>query len=165
MDGRDPTVSPLSSLGSTRVDRSCQAPNGGFRLDLAFAVSRDDGSSGSIEYHLYLARAEGLDAPLEVARQRNFTSDTSARVPISFILDERYAASPVCLQLQVTDSVGNVSVGSPYCLDPVEGANFAGLCRAGRRASGGAPVHAGTVLLVVGAWVGMRRRARRAQLG
>jgi hypothetical protein len=164
VDSRGPTVAPLSSLGSTRVDPSCQAPDGGFRLDLAFAVSQDDGTPGSIEYHLYLARAEGLPAPLEVARQRNFTSDASARVPISFVLDERYAATPVCLQLQVSDSVGNVTVGSPYCLDPVEGANFAGLCsvpRGGPRGpTDGPPVDAGVVLMCAALWVARRRRQR-----
>ncbi|MCA9577866.1 MAG: hypothetical protein R3B40_17785 [Polyangiales bacterium] len=160
VDMRAPTVAPLSSLGSTPVGPSCQAPEGGYRLDLAFPVSHDDGTPGSIEYHLYLARAEGLEAPVEVAVQRNFTADASARVPISFVLEGRYAESPICLQLQVSDSVGNVTVGSPYCLDPVEGANFAGLCTVGgpsSRSRPGAPLTAWTIVAL---GLALRRRTR-----
>lgn len=163
VDMRGPTISPLTFLGSTRVDPSCLAPEGGFRVDLTFAVSQDDGAAGSIEYHLYLARAEGLEAPVEVARQRNFTSDVSARVPVSFVLEERYAAAPICLQLQVSDSVGNVTVGTPYCLDPVEGAHFAGLCAAGTGPTQLPPggLLAGSLLALV---LLRRRRARGALL-
>lgn len=139
VDDRAPTVNPLSSLGSTRVDPSCQLPDGGYRVDLEFSASFDDGAAGSIEYHLYLARAEGLEAPRRVARLRNFTSDRDARVPMSFLLDERFTEAPICVQLMVTDGVGNVASGTPFCFDPVEGANFAGLCAVGPSSLRGAP--------------------------
>jgi hypothetical protein len=162
IDQQSPTVSPLSTLGSTRVDASCQLPNGGFRVDLEFSTSLDDGAAGSIEYHLYLARAEGLEAPREVARLRNFTSEPDARVPISFLLDERFAGSPICVQLMATDGIGNVASSSPFCFDPVEGANFAGLCSAGPRSAVAAPHGALTGVLVAFALGLARARRRRA---
>lgn len=160
VDDRAPTVSPLSSLGSTRVDPSCELPNGGYRVDLEFSASLDDGAAGSIEYHVYLARAEGLEAPLHVARLRNFTSDRDARVPISFLLDERFAATPICVQLMATDGVGNVASSSPFCFDPVEGANFAGLCTAspGRPHPGQSAPLLGFLGVVVFAWTRTLRR-------
>lgn len=165
VDDRAPTVNPLSALGSTRVDASCQLPEGGYRVDLEFSASFDDGAAGSIEYHLYLARAEGLEAPLRVARLRNFTSDRDARVPISFLLDERFTQAPICVQLMVTDGVGNVSSGSPFCFDPVEGANFAGLCAVGPsrlEESRGRPV-ASAVLVVLALGIVRTRRRRAAR--
>lgn len=162
IDSQAPTVSPLSSLGSTRVDPSCQLPEGGYRVDLEFSASLDDGAAGSIEYHLYLARAEGLEAPLRVARLRNFTSDPDARVPISFLLDERFTASPICVQLMTTDGIGNVATSSPFCFDPVEGANFAGLCSAGpRQAAPGHPYAALFGSLAMFALGVVRARRRR----
>ena len=96
-----------------------------------------------------------------MARLRNFTSDRDARVPISFLLDERFTAAPICVQLMATDGVGNVASSSPYCFDPVEGANFVGLC--GVRPTAGANSHrdAAPLGMLAALALGIARTRRR----
>lgn len=135
--GRDtepPVGVNVEPPSTASVPVSCSAPEGGYRVDVRFMPSSDDGSPGSIEYLLYLTRANGLGAPELRARVRNFFSDPSAgTVTMAFVLTPDEAVSPACFEVHTVDGVGNVTRSEPTCFEPVQGNFFAPICSAGPR--------------------------------
>ena len=124
-----PTVGAIVETSSTGGQPLCGRDERGFRVDVSALAPTDDGAPASLEYSLYLSRASGLPAPERVARVRNFLAGDGTIV-LSFVLPPEYADEAICVQLQVTDGVGNVAIGDEHCFDPVEEAHFFALCRA-----------------------------------
>lgn len=145
---------------SEQVGPGCELPDGGFRVGIFTQSATDDGPGGSLEYLLYLTRAEGIDAPVLVDRVRNFAA---GEITLRLFLDGERAASPVCVRLAVVDGVGNVTTSdAEVCFDPVSEITFQG-CAArpghARSSSAVALVVALGVLLVA-----RRVRRRRGDL-
>jgi len=139
VDSGPPTLgSRISDITSSRVSTTCEAPSGGYRVDVSFPPADDDGSPGSIEYLLYLTRGPTLDAPELRARARNFATSDMGRIPMAFVLTPEEAVSPVCVVVHAVDGAGNVDDDmEPRCFEPVQGNFFEALCSAapGRESS------------------------------
>jgi hypothetical protein len=119
----------------------CVLPEGGRLVGLRWEQARDDGPAGSIEYLLYLTRANGVDAPELRDRLRNYASP---EVTLNLRLDADEASEPVCVRMYALDGVGNVSESSPeHCFDPITSAAFQPLC------SVEAPTHGSTLVFWV----------------
>jgi hypothetical protein len=109
---------------SEEVGPSCELPDGGFRVGIFTQSAADDGPGGSLEYLLFLTRADGLEAPMLVDRVRNFAA---GEITLRLFLDGEQAASPVCVRLAVVDGVGNVTMSEDeVCFDPVSKITFQG---------------------------------------
>jgi hypothetical protein len=142
---------------SEEVGPSCELPDGGFRVGIFTQSAADDGPGGSLEYLLFLTRADGLEAPVLVDRVRNFAA---GEITLRLFLDGEQAASPVCVRLSVVDGVGNVTMSDDeVCFDPVSEITFQG-CAAqpglAHRRSG-----VRSLLIFAGALLFARRVARR----
>jgi hypothetical protein len=126
-DAAPPTFDALTSMSSSRIEEaSCDAPDGGYRIDVSFPAASDDGPPGDIEYFLFLTRGPSVEAPLLKKRARN---QTPGEVIMAFVLDPSEASSPICVSVLAVDGVGNVSGGDDViCDDPIEGSFFEPLC-------------------------------------
>lgn len=155
---------------STRVSARCDAPNGGYRIDVEFEPISDedeDGAPGDVEYLLYVTRGPTIvTGPVLKTRTRNLTPEI---VVMSFVIEPREAVSPICLVVTAVDGVGNLSVtnldgtGSPsrpHCFDPIQGNFFEPLCSVGARPTFGL----GTAALGA-AFAALLLRARRRRPG
>jgi len=126
LDEAAPTVQPIARVDATRVESGCEAPEGGYRIDVHFPPAVDDGPAGSIEYLLYLSRFASQGAPNIRARARGYSTQL---ITMAFVLSLEDAAEPICVEVVAVDGVGRVSdVGETTCLDPLSGSFFAGLC-------------------------------------
>ncbi|MEM9069063.1 MAG: hypothetical protein AAGE52_11185 [Myxococcota bacterium] len=148
VDTGPPVLGRVDSPTTSRVDPSCEAPEGGLRVDVSFPPAQDDGSPGSIEYLLYLSRGAGIDAPELRARARNFSTEL---VTMAFVLSDAEAVSPACIVVHAVDGVGNVDRDmEPECFEPVQGNFFEPVCSTG--GSGG-----GIWLVLLALWFVRRR--------
>ncbi len=130
-----PQLGTVDTPTTAQVGPSCEAPAGGYRVDVSFEPATDDGSAGSIEYLLYLTRGGGLEAPELRRRARNFSTGL---VTMAFVLSPEEAASPVCIVVHAVDGVGNVDADmEPRCFEPITGDYFEPACNAGAAGSGG----------------------------
>ncbi len=169
IDMAPPTMGTILKAGSSQVSHSCEAPDGGYRIDVSFRPATDDGPLGSIEYLLYLSRGKNVGAPKLMARLRNFTADPSATITMAFILTTSDASEPVCMVVRAVDGVGKTDTGDQHiCFDPIQGNFFAPMCTitaAGASPRGtGAGGGAGACAIVLGGLVlTRRRRGRRAR--
>lgn len=128
VDTGPPVMSDVDSPTTARVDASCEAPEGGYRVDVSFPPAQDDGSPGSIEYLLYFTRGADLEAPELRRRARNFSTEL---VTMAFVLSPEEAVSPGCVVVHAVDGVGNVDDDmEPQCFEPVQGNFFEPLCSA-----------------------------------
>ncbi|MFO0713651.1 MAG: hypothetical protein U0353_27610 [Sandaracinus sp.] len=153
-DTGPPTFGQAVRWSSEEVGESCELPDGGFRVGIFTQSASDDGPGGSLEYLLFLTRADGLEAPRLVDRVRNFAA---GEITLRLFLDPQQAAHPVCVRLGVMDGVGNVTMGdSEQCFDPVTKVSFQG-CAAGAR--GGV----GSALVVALGLLGVLWRSRRSR--
>lgn len=159
-----PELGGIHDITSSEVQATCDAPEGGFRIDVTFAPAPDDGPLADVEYFLYLTRGELVDAPVLVARQRNFAT---SEITMAFVLSRERAASPACVVVMAQDGAGNIDDdGTATCFDPIDGSFFEPLCSAapGRGPRRGAAGSAATVVLVasLGLLAWRRRAAARA---
>ena len=128
VDSGPPVMGEVDAPTTARVDPSCEAPEGGYRVDVSFPPATDDGSPGSIEYLLYFTRGAGLGAPELRRRARNFSTEL---VTMAFVLSPEEAVSPGCVVVHAIDGVGNVDDDmEPECFEPVQGNFFEPLCSA-----------------------------------
>ena len=126
LDERAPTLGPIARVDATEIEAGCEAPDGGYRVDVHFPPAADDGPPGSIEYLLYLSRFAGQGAPSIRARARGYSTRL---ITMAFVLSQDEAVEPICVEVVAVDGVGRVSeVGETTCLDPLTGSFFAGLC-------------------------------------
>jgi MYXO-CTERM domain-containing protein len=154
-----PRLGAIESVSSSRVEPRCEAPDGGYRVDVSFSPASDDGPVGSIEYLLFLTRGVNVDRPELRARDRNFTTDL---ITMAFVLEPGAAAEPVCVAVEAVDGVGRVDDdGEEVCFDPIEGNFFEPLCAVSPSpGSTPGPFAIGLSVAAVGLVV-RRRRARR----
>lgn len=138
----------------------CALPEGGRRVGLRWEAATDpDGSAGSIEYLLFLTRAEGIDAPELRDRLRNFAA---SEVTLTLLLDPREARDPVCVRLIAIDGLGHLSEPSDeVCVDPQTLAAFQPLCQFHPAASTSSGSIVGVFASVL---LALRRSARRRSL-
>lgn len=123
-DASPPSFASEIRVSSEEVGPGCELPDGGFRVGVFAGAASDDGPGGSLEYLLFLTRADGLAAPLLVDRVRNFSA---GEITLRLFLDGAQAASPVCVRLGVVDGVGNVTMSNvEECFDPVASVAFQG---------------------------------------
>ncbi len=128
VDTGPPDLGPVDTPTTAQVGPSCEAPGGGYRVDVSFEPAADDGSAGSIEYLLYLTRGAGIEAPQLRRRARNFSTGL---VTMAFVLAPEEADSPVCIVVHAVDGVGNVDRDmEPRCFEPVTGDYFEPACNA-----------------------------------
>lgn len=125
-DTTPPVLGEIDGASSSEVEPSCEAPDGGFRIDVSFRPATDDGPAGSIEYLLFLTRGPMVDAPQLRATARNFATEL---VTMAFVLSPDEAVAPVCVAVHAVDGLGNVDDdGQSRCFDPVQGNYFEPLC-------------------------------------
>lgn len=167
LDGVDttpPVFFGVDSVDSARVRPSCEAPDGGYRIDLFVNPAQDDFSPGDIEYLVYLTRAEGLGAPQLRSRVRNYQVGRG-EIALAFVLEAEYGVRPVCVEVVAVDGVGlTTAESSATCFDPATGDFFAPLCAttpSGVRTSPGGVLTWGSFGLL---GVLLLRRRRRARL-
>lgn len=166
LDGVDttpPSFSGVASVDSARARPSCEAPNGGYRIDLFVDPAQDDFSPGDIEYLVYLTRAEGLAAPELRSRVRNYQVGRG-EIALAFVLEAEYGVRPVCVEVVAVDGVGLSSgVSEATCFDPATGDFFAPLCAASPATSRVARTNApfdGVTVGLLGFILWLRRRRR-----
>lgn len=151
--GRDIRVS------SEEVGPGCDLPEGGFRVGVFADAAMDDGPGGSLEYLLFLTRADGLSAPVLVDRVRHFSTE---EITMRLFLDGAQAASPVCVRLGVVDGVGNVTMSEvEECFDPIAQIAFQGCAVDAPGRSGRAPLTTLVVALGLACSIAARRRRAR----
>jgi hypothetical protein len=127
LDLAPPEMGRIVDVRSQRVEPSCEAPDGGYRIDVVFDPATDDGARGDIEYLLYLTRGPEVEAPELRDRLRNFA--TPPRITMAFVLEAREAVSPICVTVYAVDGVGNIDDDTePHCFDPIQGNFFEPLC-------------------------------------
>lgn len=157
-DDGPPQLGGFLDAQPAETTAACVLPEGGRLIGLRWGQATDDGPPGSIEYFLYLTRANGVDAPELRDRLRNYASP---EVTLNLRLDAEEAAEPVCVRLFAMDGIGNLSEASPeQCFDPQTTAAFQPLCAAA--APGAGPTGPGALggLGLVLAVLGLRRRSR-----
>ncbi len=153
-----PSFSDEVRIGSEPVGPSCDLPDGGYRAGVFVQPASDDGPGGSIEYLLFLTRADGIDAPVLVDRVRNFASgEITLRL---FIAPER-TNSLACVRVAVIDGVGNVTMGAhEHCFDPISKLAFQG-CSVGAGLRARTPPGVTLLALALVASLALRRRRPR----
>ncbi len=124
-DSEAPSFTGIRSLASDRVGPSCEAPEGGYRIDVKVEPATDDGPGGDVEYLLYLTRGPEVEAPQLRSRQRNFSGE---EIPMAFVIDPSEAVSPICVAVHAVDGVGRVTESPAECFDPIQGNFFEPLC-------------------------------------
>lgn len=158
IDRMPPDLGEIVDVSSSKVkDRRCDAPEGGYRVDVVVEPAREDGPIASVEYLLYLTRGPGIVEPEQRDVTRGFATD---EITMVFVLSPAEAVEPVCVAVQAVDGVGKVDDdGRPVCFDPVQGNFFEPLCSAT-----GAGAGRGRGLLPIGlmlAALAWRRRGAR----
>jgi len=134
-DLRNPAADDAFKVTSSRVESACSA-EGSRRIGLEFTSASDDGPSSSIEYWVYLTRANGLSAPRLLARVRDYGAPVTT---IGAILRPTEAESAACVSVVAVDGLErSTEWSSPACFDPQAGTGFAGLCAFGSRRSSSA---------------------------
>lgn len=156
VDTQPPQLGGMS-VGSSRVGESCEAPDGGYRIDVQVQPATDDGPRIDIEYLVYLTRGPEVEAPELRARARQATDV----IPMAFILEASEAVSPICVTVHAVDGVGNVDDDTePTCFDPIQGNFFEPLCSASAISSSHAGAWPVPVALLALAFAARRRRGR-----
>ncbi|MEM6961027.1 MAG: hypothetical protein AAF550_04710 [Myxococcota bacterium] len=128
LDRSPPQVFGIDSTRSSRIGPTCEAPAGGYRIDVSFPPAVDDGPLGSIGYFIYQTRGPLLEAPVLRATLANFA--TPGLLSVGFVIDRLEATEPICVAIQAVDGVGNVVETESACFDPIEGNYFESLCAA-----------------------------------
>jgi hypothetical protein len=161
-DVESPVVGRIVSSSASPLPPGCEAPNGGYRVDLSLEAAVDDGPVGSLRYQVYLSRWGEAGLPNLRTEVRGYAGD---RITAAFVLDESEVSTPICVAVQVVDGVGRVSeTAATDCFDPKSGQFFAGLCWvAGAAVSSGTPPLAWALGVVLG--VLLCRRSGRAGAG
>ena len=155
-DETPPLVGEISSVSATAVGESCDAPDGGYRVDVAMEPAMDDGPVGSLRYQVYLSRSGQGDAPSLRAEVRGYAGQV---ITAAFVLKEAEVSTPVCLEVRVMDGVGRLSEdGAVSCFDPKAGQFFAGLCGVGL--GGRAGIELGMFWIALSIVILRRRRNR-----
>lgn len=99
---------------------------GGRRVRLTFPAAQDDGPSSSLEYWVYLTRAEGLDAPILLTRIRDYGTPS---VTAGFLLTRSQSERAACVSVVAVDGLDRATEWpAAQCLDPTGGLGFIGLC-------------------------------------
>jgi hypothetical protein len=162
VDDGPPRLGPSIRYDSVEVGSNCELPEGGYRIGVYTEPATDDGPGGSIEYLLFLTRAEGLEAPVLVDRVRNFSA---GEITLRLFLPRGRAATPVCLRVGALDGVGNLVMSDAEgCFDPVSKVTFQGCAVSTLGASlrpRGVLLGLALVLLAVSARARRSLRARR----
>ncbi len=160
VDDGPPAFGQSVRTDSVEVAASCELPDGGYRIGVYTQPAADDGPGGSLEYLLFLTRAERLEAPVLVDRVRNFSA---GEITMRLFLDREQAATPVCLQLGVLDGVGNLTMAEEEtCFDPVSKVTFQG-CAAGPSSARGVGWRSWLAAVGLGAVALGRVRRRRSR--
>ncbi len=151
-------------LSAFQTAETCEAPNGGVRIDATFDPAVDDGPPGDIEYQMYLTHGPTVEAPELRGRTRN---TPAASVVLAMVLTDAEARSTICAEVLALDGVGRSSHPLQACIDPLVGNYFQPLCSI---KSGKQPSRAGApwkglwpLLLVLAMLLVQRRRFRFAQ--
>jgi hypothetical protein len=151
-----PRLDALTRMSATRVDQSCDLPDGGYRIDVAFDPATDDGPPGDIEYFMYLSRGPTVGSPRLVGRARNVAP---SEVIMAFVVEPAHVSGPICVTVHAVDGAGNVDADTPpLCDDPIQGNYFEPLCTASHGAGSGSSVL--WLMGLVFAWI-LRTRRRR----
>lgn len=153
-DFADPTTSSAFALTASPTD-SCGGGVGARRVRLSFPAAQDDGPSSSVEYWVYLTRAESLDAPVLLTRIRDYGTPT---VTAGFSLSAAQAVSAACVSVVAVDGLDRATEWpNAVCLDPTGRVGFVGLCAVSSRAGG-----QGTAFFLAGisALLAVRQRRR-----
>jgi hypothetical protein len=127
-DVTPPSLGAITSISSARAAPSCDAPEGGYRIDVTLEPAIDDGPPGSIEYFAYLTRGPTVTEPQLRARIRNFPT---SEITMAFVISREEGASPVCVEVQAADGIdGSMHrTATPIrCIDPAVGSFFDSLC-------------------------------------
>ncbi len=157
VDTAPPRFGEIDKVDTARVDESCEAPDGGYRVDVSFAPATDDGPPGDIEYLLYATRGPEVVAPQLRARIRNYSTDV---ITMAFVIAPSEAVSPICIAVHAIDGVGNVDEdGEENCFEPIRGNFFEPLCSVG--AAGAGSGRGWLALLALGLAAAVRRRRSR----
>lgn len=151
-----PEFGGILKVGSDWVEHECDAPEGGYRIDVKVDRAVDDGPGGDIEYFLYLTRGPEVEAPQLRARQRNFSGEDG--IPMAFVLEPSEAVSPICIAVHAVDGVGNVAESDPHCFDPIEGNFFEPLCAVSAPGTASGARWALLGILPIGLLIARRRR-------
>jgi hypothetical protein len=158
VDRQPPELPPISGFSAAEIGPSCDAPDGGYRIDITIPAATDDGPKGDVEYLLYLTRGPTIEAPVLKQRARGVTED---QVVMAFALPLEDVAGPICVAVRAVDGVGKIDEDERVrCEDPIQGNFFEPLCSAsiGRRSA----VPLGWLLpLAAVVLVRLRRRAAR----
>lgn len=156
VDVEAPRLPPISSFAAAEIGPSCDAPDGGYRIDITIPSATDDGPKGDVEYLLYLTRGPTIEAPILKERARGVTED---QIVMAFALPLEDVAGPICVAVRAVDGVGRMDEDERVrCEDPIQGNFFEPLCSAamGRAARPGLSAW----LLPIAAVVLVRRRRR-----
>ncbi len=156
IDADPPDLAPITSFEASEISPSCEAPNGGFRIDVTLPAAAGELAVSDVEYLLYLTRGPGVEEPELRARVRGVPNE----IVMAFVLQPDEVVSPICVEVQAVDIAGNLGAPTPVqCRDPIEGNFFEPLCSAGE--ARGVPTW---MVGVVAALLGLgRRRKRRAR--
>ncbi|MDQ3036069.1 MAG: hypothetical protein M3Y87_26950 [Myxococcota bacterium] len=156
-DMEPPRLGGFLDAEPAETTAACVLPEGGRLIGLRWEQASDDGPPGSIEYLLYLTRANGVEEPILRDRLRNYASP---EVTLNLRLDAEEAAEPVCVRMYAIDGVGTLSEGSPeQCFDPLTSAAFQPLCTVSAPGSGRAALGAVGLVCAALALFAIRRRA------
>lgn len=166
VDLESPVFGPVTSFTATSLGPSCEAPDGGFRVDVSIQPAVNELAGADVEYLLFLTRGAGIEAPELRARARGVPSE----VVMAFVLSPEESTATICFTVQAIDGAGNIGeLSAPVCEDPVQGNFFEPLCNAnpdtlgrregmGVRGWGGGAVLGGLLLFAL-------KRSRRRQRG
>lgn len=125
VDVEAPRFGPVTSFFSTPLGESCEAPDGGFRVDVAVQPASNEPAGADVEYLLFLTRGVGIEAPEFRARARGVPGD----VVMAFVLSPEESAQTICFTIQAIDGAGNLGeLSEPVCEDPIQGNFFEPLC-------------------------------------
>lgn len=152
-DLRSPASDGSLRVASSAVDSSCAEPRSR-RIRLEFASATDDGPASSLEYWVYLTRAEGLEAPRLLARVRDYGAEVTT---VGAILGPEESSRSACVSVVAVDGLDRASEWSGVaCFDPQTGTGFESLCSASPR---GEPAR-GPLIAVVAACLALLTRSR-----
>ena len=159
VDLQAPRLGGITGFSASEVTPSCEAPEGGFRVDVTLDPAQGEPAGGDVEYLLYLTRGPGVDAPELRARVRGVPNE----IVIAFVLEPEEATGPICVTVQAVDSAGNLGeVPEPLCEDPIQGNFFEPICSASAGPGRSWPSWPVSLLIAV-AWLSFRvRRDARA---
>ena len=128
VDVQAPRLSRITGFSATEIDPSCEAPDGGFRVDVTLPPADGEVAGGDVEYFLYLTRGPGIEEPELRARVRGVPNE----IVMAFVLRPEEVAGPICVTVQAVDAAGNLGeVPEPRCEDPIQGNFFEPLCGVG----------------------------------